>query len=256
RESLLASMSPEAFRALVASHATVRERLLRRLAGSVRELTARLLDFGARRVQARVWAELLRVARAAGVEGNAARIERAPTHKEMASRVGTSREEVTRELSRLARQGLLERSGRVLVLRDVRALETLVADVAPEEAEAPLDAPDESREFVAPGASRQRRAILVADVLDSSSLMERDEDRTLERWRALFAHATSDVIPSHAGRSMAKLLGDGFLAEFPDAPHAVKCAFELHQGLARLNAAATAPALGMRVGIHVADVIV
>src|SRR6185503_4432400 len=102
---------------------------------------------------------------------------RAPPHKEMASRVGTSREEVTRELSRLARQGLLERSGRVLVLRDVRALETLVADVAPEEAEAPLDAPDESREFVAPGASRQRRAILVADVLDSSSLMERDEDR-------------------------------------------------------------------------------
>src|SRR6185503_4432399 len=65
RESLLASMSPEAFRALVASHATVRERLLRRLAGSVRELAARLLDFGARRVQARVWAELLRVARAA-----------------------------------------------------------------------------------------------------------------------------------------------------------------------------------------------
>jgi len=256
RESLLASMSPEAFRALVASHATVRERLLRRLAGSVRELAARLLDFGARRVQARVWAELLRLARAAGVEGNTARIERAPTHNEIASRVGTSREEVTRELSRLARQGLFKRTGRVLELHDVRALEALVAEAAPEEAEAPLAAPDEWREFVAPGSSRQRRAILVADVLDSASLMERDEERTLQRWRAFFAQATSEVIPTHAGRSLSKLLGDGFLAEFPDAAHAVKCAFELHQGLARLNAAATGLALGMRVGIHVADVIV
>src|SRR5436190_616658 len=34
QESLLASMSPDAFRALVARHASVRERVLRRLAGS------------------------------------------------------------------------------------------------------------------------------------------------------------------------------------------------------------------------------
>ncbi|HEY4636651.1 MAG TPA: cyclic nucleotide-binding domain-containing protein, partial [Burkholderiales bacterium] len=43
RESLLASMPPEAFRAILARHAPVRERLLRRLSGSVRELADRLL---------------------------------------------------------------------------------------------------------------------------------------------------------------------------------------------------------------------
>jgi len=256
RESLLASMPPEAFRAILAKHAPVRERLLRSLSGSVRELADRLLDLGARSVQCRVWVELLRLARVAGVQANASRIERAPTHYEIASRVGTSREEVTRELSRLARQGLLERAGRAFLLRDVFALEKLVADSHPEENPAPAVPEEESREFTVRDSRRQRRAVLVADVLDSASLRERDEERTLEQRRAFFAHATSEVIPTHAGRSLSKVLGDGFLAEFPDGVQAARCAFELHQGLAQLNAAATAPPLGMRVGIHVADVIV
>src|SRR5512132_2223383 len=147
RESLLASMPPEVFRSILANHASVRERLLRRLSGSVRELTDRLLDLGARRVACRVWVELLRLARVAGVHDNASRIENAPTHKEIASRVGTSREEVTRELSQLARQGLLERAGRVFLLRDVAALEKLVADSRPEEHLAEADAEEESRLF-------------------------------------------------------------------------------------------------------------
>jgi TolB-like protein/class 3 adenylate cyclase len=256
RESLLASMPPEVFRAILAKHTPVRERLLRRLSGSVRELADRLLDLGARSVQCRVWVELLRLARVAGVQANASRIERAPTHVEIASRVGTSREEVTRELSRLARQGLLERAGRAFLLRDVFALEKLIADFRPEENPAPAAPEGESRIFTLSGARRQRRAVLVADVLDSASLRERDEERTLEQRQAFFAHATSEVIPTHAGRSLSKVLGDGFLAEFPDGVQAARCAFELHQGLARFNATAAAPPLGMRVGIHVAEVIV
>ena len=256
RESLLASMPPEAFRAILANHASVRERLLRRLTGSVRELTDRLIDLGARRVAYRVWAELLRLAREAGVQANQSRIERAPTHKEIANRVGTSREEVTRELSQLARQGLLERTGRAFLLRDVAALEKLVADSRPDEISAieePVEAP---RIFTLGGSRRQLRAVLVADVLDLASLRARDEERTLEQRRAFFAHATSEIVPTHAGRSLSKVLGDGFLAEFPDGAQAVRCAFELHQSLARFNATAAAPPLGMRVGIHVAEVIV
>jgi len=256
RESLLASMPPEAFRAILAKHAPVRERLLRRLSGSVRELADRLLDLGARSVQWRVWVELLRLARLAGVQANTARIERAPTHREIASRVGTSREEVTRELSRLARQGLLERAGRALLLRDVQALENLVADSHPEHIDAPAAPVEEARIFSPGGARWERRAVLVADVLDAAGSEARDEERALEQRRAFFAHATAEVIPTHAGRSLSKTLGDGFLAEFPDGVQAARCAFELHQGLAQLNAAAAVPPLGMRVGIHVAEVIV
>ncbi|MDQ5848916.1 MAG: cyclic nucleotide-binding domain-containing protein, partial [Pseudomonadota bacterium] len=256
RESLLASMPPEAFRAILANYAPVRERVLRRLSGSVRELTGRLMDLGAQRVQCRVWVELLRLARLAGVEANASRIERAPTHNEIASRVGTSREEVTREISRLARQGLLDRAGRALLVLDVASLEALVADSRPEPQAAEDLVPSESRDFSADRSHRQRRAVLVAHMLDSVRMMEHDEERTVERWRAFFAHATSEVIPTHAGRSMSKMLAEGLLAEFSDPAQAVKCAFGLHQGLARLNAAATAPPLGLRVGIHVAEVIV
>jgi adenylate cyclase len=256
RESLLASMPPEAFRAILANYAPVRERVLRRLTGSVRELAGRLTDLGAQRVQCRVWVELLRLARLAGVEANASRIERAPTHSEIASRVGTSREEVTRELSRLVRQNLLDRAGRALLVLDVAGLQALVADSRPEPQAAEDLLPGESRDFSADRSHRQRRAILVAHMLDSVRMMEHDEERTVERWRAFFAHATSEVIPTHAGRSMSKMLAEGLLAEFSDPAQAVKCAFGLHQGLARLNAAATAPPLGLRVGIHVAEVIV
>lgn len=258
RESLLASMPPDVFRAILANHASVRERLLRRLTGTVRDLANRLVELGAQRVQARVWTELLRLARAAGITGNTARIDRAPTHSEIASRVGTSREEVTREFSRLARQGVLERHGRSLMLGDVAALQQLVSDSSPEEAAPPpvVAAPDEWRSFTGLGTQRQRRAVLVADALDSAELMERDEERTLERWRSFFAHATAEVIPTHAGRSLSRTLSNGFLAEFPDGVQAVRCAFQLQQDLARFNAAADAPPLGVRIGIHVADVIV
>jgi hypothetical protein len=47
----------------------------------------------------------------------------------LASQVSTYREQVTRELSALAKQGLLERSGRALVITDVARLEKIVADV-------------------------------------------------------------------------------------------------------------------------------
>src|SRR3954463_6350177 len=257
RESLLASMPPEVFRAILANHPSVRERLLRRLTGSVRELAHRLVELGARRVQSRGWTAPARLARAAGVADNTARFERAPTHNEIASRVGTSREEVTREFSRLARQGLLEREGRSLVVRDVAALQELVADSGPAEPAAPPIAPaEEWRPFTGVGAQRQRRAVLVADALDSAELMEHDEDRTLERWRNFFAHATAEVIPTHSGRSLSRAISNGFLAEFPDGVQAVRCAFELHQDLARSNAAAAALPLGLRIGIHVAEVIV
>jgi TolB-like protein/CRP-like cAMP-binding protein/Flp pilus assembly protein TadD len=256
RETLLASMPPEVFRAILANHASVRERLLRRLSGSVRELTDRLIELGAQPVQRRIWIDLLRLARFAGVDANRGRLDPAPIHGDIASRVGTTREQVARELSRLARQGLLERAGRTLVLRDVAALEQLAGDTGPDADAAPAIAGEAPRALTGILSPRQRRAILVAEIADSVGMMERDEERTVERCRAFLAHATSQTIPTHAGRSMLKIPADGFIAEFPDGVQALKCAFELHGDLARFNAKLVAPLLGMRLGIHVADVIV
>ena len=65
----------------------------------------------------------------AASERNAARIEPGPKHADIASQVSTYREQVTRELSALARAGILGKDGGVLVVRDVKRLEKMVEDV-------------------------------------------------------------------------------------------------------------------------------
>lgn len=127
-DSLLAAMSPETFNGVLAQYPGVRQRLFRSLAASVRELTDRLVELSTLDVEHRIGMELLRHARQAGIARNASRIQPVPTHKEFASRVGTSREQVTRMMSALARRGLISRDRRALLVRDVAALERLVAE--------------------------------------------------------------------------------------------------------------------------------
>jgi CRP/FNR family cyclic AMP-dependent transcriptional regulator len=54
------------------------------------------------------------------------RLKVALTHEEMAQLIGTSRETVTRTLSQLKKKGVLEFSGSTLVIRNKRALESMV----------------------------------------------------------------------------------------------------------------------------------
>jgi Crp-like helix-turn-helix domain len=70
-------------------------------------------------VNNRIQAQVLRLANLAPQEGKSARIVPAPTHFEIASRIGTHREAVTRELSRLSPIGIIERQGGTLAVRDV-----------------------------------------------------------------------------------------------------------------------------------------
>ena len=127
-DSVLASMSPETFLDVVGRHPEVRQRLFRNLARAVRELTDRLVEFSTLDVEHRIAVELLRCARQAGVVRNASVVDPAPRHKEIASRVGTTREQVTRTLSAFTRRGLLDRAQRVLRVPDVAALERAAAN--------------------------------------------------------------------------------------------------------------------------------
>jgi CRP/FNR family transcriptional regulator, cyclic AMP receptor protein len=83
-------------------------------------------------VQNRIHAELLRLARASGIEGGQARIDPAPKHADIASQVSTYREQVTREISALVKLGLAAKAGPALVLLDVAKLERMVAEVRSE----------------------------------------------------------------------------------------------------------------------------
>ncbi|WP_313084764.1 Crp/Fnr family transcriptional regulator [Pulveribacter sp.] len=125
--TLLASLQAAQFVALLHREPLVAQRMVRYLIAAVRELAGRVVELSTLAVQSRLHSELLRLAQEAGVQDNAALIAPAPLHAELASRIGTSREQVTRELSALVRRGLLRRDGRRgLVLPDVAALQALV----------------------------------------------------------------------------------------------------------------------------------
>lgn len=127
--SVLASLDREGFLELLREEPEVAARVMRGLAALVRQLSERVIDLSTRGVSNRVQAELLRLAGLAGVDGNRARLAPVPTHAELASRIGTSREQVTRELNALRRAGLLAREGRSLLLLDVARLAALVEAV-------------------------------------------------------------------------------------------------------------------------------
>jgi len=128
-DALVAALSPDDFLDLLARHPEINRRLLLRLAGFVRDLSDRVFDLSTLGVANRVHAEVLRLAREAGVADNQACIAPMPTHTEIASRVSTYREQVTRELSALQRLGLLRRESNRVIVTDVERLERMVREV-------------------------------------------------------------------------------------------------------------------------------
>lgn len=129
KPSVAASLDRDAFLDLLQDEPVVAGRVMRGLAALVRQLSERVIDLSTLGVQNRVQAELLRMARAAGVSGNQARLDPAPTHAEFASQIGTNREQVTREFNALRRDGVLAKEDKALRVTDVERLARMVAEV-------------------------------------------------------------------------------------------------------------------------------
>lgn len=120
-ESFILRMAGADFRAMVAGNRKLNEAVMRRLSGLVRFLCERVVEFHALPVPERIQAELLRLVRSESTDGDRVVLSPAPTHADIASRVGTNREAVTRVLGELTRQGLLSRSGSDLIIDDASA---------------------------------------------------------------------------------------------------------------------------------------
>ncbi len=103
---------------------------------------------------------------------------------------------------------------------------------------------------------RRLAAILAADVVGYSRLMERDEAGTLVRLKTLRRDLIDPKIAEHKGR-IVKTTGDGILIEFPSVVEAVACAVAVQRGMAARNdATAEDERIQFRVGINSGDVIV
>ncbi|NLS68195.1 adenylate/guanylate cyclase domain-containing protein [Bradyrhizobium brasilense] len=97
---------------------------------------------------------------------------------------------------------------------------------------------------------RRLAAILAADVVGYSSLMERAEEATYALIEQLRQEIVEPRLAKYHGR-LIKTTGDGVFAEFASPVAAVRCASELQD---HLNS--TANALKLRIGINLGDVIV
>ena len=103
---------------------------------------------------------------------------------------------------------------------------------------------------------RRLAAILAADVVGYSRLMEQDEAGTFTRLRAHRKELFEPEIEKHNGR-IFKLMGDGLLAEFGSVVDAVECAVVLQKGMAERNADVPAhQRILERIGVNLGDVIV
>jgi adenylate cyclase len=102
---------------------------------------------------------------------------------------------------------------------------------------------------------RRLTTILAADVVGYSSLVERDEDRTLARLKALRRELIEPLIAEHQGR-VVKLMGDGALCEFASVVDAVRCAVLIQQGTAeREGDTPEGERIRLRIGVNLGDVI-
>src|SRR5215212_248684 len=101
--------------------------------------------------------------------------------------------------------------------------------------------------------TRRLAAILAADVAGFSAMMERDEEGTAARIRALRREVIEPTLAKHQGR-LIKTTGDGFLAEFASPVEAVRSAIAIQEQLAAAEQGDNP--IRLRIGVNLGDIII
>ncbi len=97
---------------------------------------------------------------------------------------------------------------------------------------------------------RRLAAILAADVVGYSALMQRAEEATYAEFERLKRGVIEPGLSRHDGR-LIKTTGDGALAEFASPSAAVRCAVEIQESIGSGQSS-----LELRIGINLGEVIV
>ncbi|HEU0221180.1 MAG TPA: Crp/Fnr family transcriptional regulator [Paracoccaceae bacterium] len=116
------------FRELLQTRPGIALAVMQHFTAMIRRLTERVFEFSTLQVRERLVMELIRLAEAAGVKDGRAEIRPAPTHFEIASRISTHREAVSREMSALAKEGILRKRERALQVLSVQRLKDWVEE--------------------------------------------------------------------------------------------------------------------------------
>jgi CRP-like cAMP-binding protein len=119
----VARMTREKFLKMLERNGKIAVRLVELLVSKNRSMSERVFEVSALAVRERVRRELLRLAKDGEEFRNGIVIRPAPTHYEIAARIGSHREAVTREFNRLEAEGIVEVRRRQLRIIDIKRLQ-------------------------------------------------------------------------------------------------------------------------------------
>jgi TolB-like protein/class 3 adenylate cyclase/tetratricopeptide (TPR) repeat protein len=103
---------------------------------------------------------------------------------------------------------------------------------------------------------RRLAAILAADVVGYSHLVEQDEAGTIARLKALRKETLEPILARHGGRTV-KLMGDGALIELASVGEAVQAAIECQRATAEHEAGRPPnERIAFRIGINLGDIVI
>ncbi len=124
----LAVLTREQFKRLLHEHSDFAFAVLNQLASQVRRLSERVFEFSTLTVHSRILAELLRLAAPVPGKRGQALISPVPPREDFAARVSTTREQVSRAITKMAKDGVLEREGKKAIrVKDLERLRKLVS---------------------------------------------------------------------------------------------------------------------------------
>jgi CRP-like cAMP-binding protein len=132
----IAAIEADDFLSVLDQQPTLARIVMRHLAAQIRSLTARVYELSALSVASRIRAEIVRLALQAPDADGVRLIRPMPRHEELASRLATHREAVSREIAHLAGRKIVARARGALIVKDLRGLAALVhgnETVQPEE---------------------------------------------------------------------------------------------------------------------------
>ena len=124
-DTLVARMSAAVFRETIHRYPDVCDNVLATIALTVRTLANRAYEHAHLQVRERLCAELLRLSRTSAA-GRLV-VSPPPTHAELAARISTHREAVTRALKALERDGAIARTRSAIALIDPEHLRRIIA---------------------------------------------------------------------------------------------------------------------------------
>ncbi len=116
-------LSKQDFRAMCVKYPEVALKVLSVVGSRLRKLVGIIEELSFTTVRHRLIALLLRLAKTEGVKNGTAVTITLPAHnQELAAQIGTVRELVSRNMSRLQQEGMIDIDGRTIVLRDLATL--------------------------------------------------------------------------------------------------------------------------------------